>query len=157
MSSKSDQIYIGSTKSKHRYSEHTSRYRSGIYHYSSRVLFDLGIEHCSFHILEEFECETYEEQLEKEQSYLDTFKDVIINKRRARRHPDSNKIIYQKNKDYYLKYRQDNLERYNILEKERQKIYINCDSCCKQIKKRNISRHNKQKTHLSNTFKKINN
>ena len=151
VSSKTDKIYIGSTNNKFRYSEHTSRYKRGLCSESSRFLFDLGIEYCSFHILEEFECETLEEQLDKEQSYLNNFKDLIINKQRARRHPDAVKIEYQRDKEKKREYQNDpiNKERYNIREKERQKIYIHCETCNKEVKKRNMSRHIKQKGHLS--------
>jgi len=99
ISSKSDKIYIGSTNNKYRYLEHMSRYKRGMCSETSRYLFDLGVEYCSFHILEEFDVETFSEQLDKEQFYLDQYKDIIINKNRAKKHPEYRKIHYQKNKE----------------------------------------------------------
>jgi hypothetical protein len=151
-SSKTDNIYIGSTNNKFRYCEHTSKYKRGCLCESSKYLFDLGIEFCSFHILEEFECETYDEQLEKEQYYLDKYKDVIINKQRAKRHPDARNLDYQRYKEKKREYQNKpvNKERFKLREKERQLIYIHCKVCDKQVKKRNMCRHIKQKVHLKN-------
>ena len=113
-------------------------------------MFDLGIEDCSFHILEEFDCETYDEQLDREQAHMDLYAGILVNKFRARKHKDWRKREYEKNKEREKQYQRDNRERISKQETERQKIYVDCHACNKKVKKRNLARHNKQETHKSN-------
>tara|TARA_R110002096_G_scaffold30231_2_gene90347 strand:- start:8075 stop:8572 length:498 start_codon:yes stop_codon:yes gene_type:complete len=152
-SSKTDKIYIGSTNNKYRYSEHTSRYTKGLLCENSKKLFDLGIDECSFEIIETFKCNSYEEQLDKEQYYLDKFKDTVINQNRAKGLPkkEQNKRYYDNNREKIIKYQNDpkQVEQRNKLEKERQKVYYHCSTCNKEVKKRNKARHEKQKTHIN--------
>ncbi len=148
-STKTDKIYIGSTNNKYRFSEHKSRYKKGLLCESSKYLFDLGIEYCSFEILEEFDCETFNEQLTKEQEYLDKFKDITINKVNAKSVLTS-KEKYLKYRDNKLQYQRDNKDHIAKKEKERQTVYELCEVCNKQVKHRNMSRHKKSKLHINN-------
>jgi hypothetical protein len=150
ISTQTTKIYIGSTNNKKRYQEHTSRYTRGLCSENSSILFDLGLEYCSFHILEEFECDTYDEQLEREQFYMDMYAGILVNKQRAKKHKNWRKLEYERNKEQKKQYQLNNRERISKMETERQKIYIHCNVCDKDVKKRNLARHNKQPTHLSN-------
>ena len=152
-STKTDKFYIGSTNNKYRFAEHKSRYKKGLLAENSKKLFNLGIEYCSFEIIETFICDTFEEQLIKEQYYLDKFKDNIVNICRAKglSKKEQTKRYYDNNRDKILEYqkRPEIKERYNELEKERQKVYYNCSVCNKQVRIRNKYRHVNQKTHIA--------
>lgn len=154
-STKTDKIYIGSTQRKNRYHEHTSRYKRGICSENSRKLFDLGVEFCSFEIIEKFNCDNYSQQLDREQFYLDKYKDIIVNQNRAVAIPrtEYRKAHYLKNREKKLAYQRlpEQIERRTELEKERQKVYYHCTECNKQVKLRNKLRHNKQITHINNS------
>ena len=152
-SSKTDKIYIGSTNNKYRYSEHLSRYKRGLLTENSKKLFNLGIDECSFEIIETFICDNFNEQLDKEQYYLDKFKDCIINQNRAKglTKKEQTKRYYDNNREKILKYQQEpkQKEQFKKLENERQKEYYHCSICNKEVRKRNKSRHEKSKRHIT--------
>ena len=148
---KSEKFYLGSSSGRARFSEHKSRYKRGLLAESSKVLFDLGIEECKFEKIEIFECESFEEQLKKEQEYFEKFKDQLVNINRPHleNKNQSNKDYYQKNKDRILKKQKekDIKDRYNELEKERLKVHYFCSVCQKEVRHRRKARHEKGKLH----------
>ena len=83
---------------------------------------------------------------------MDKYKDKLVNKCSARGTPRDYKLDYQKHKEKKKQYQRDNFERIKEQDKERQKVYVLCEVCNKQVKHRNMARHIKGLRHLQKSI-----
>ncbi len=122
-----DKIYIGSTTQllKERFSQHRSRFKKCRKQYSSRHL--LKYNDCIIELIEDYPCNSKNELIEREQFYVNLYKQIVINSYNPIADLEKQKIkadLWVKNNKEYIKkrdrqYRLDNIEMY----KQKDKIY----------------------------------
>lgn len=158
ISSNTEDIYIGSTTlalSK-RLSKHKSCIKAGKY-ISSKLVIDHG--NYRIILVEDCPCDNKEQLIQREQYYLDLYKDICVNNKNAfTDHISYMKDYYQLNKEIlstkrknYYEYNRDSLNAKNkiyyqcnkkaIEDKHKQKIH--CDHCDKQVRTDSLRKHKK--------------
>lgn len=116
VSNKTNKIYIGSSCDdvKKRYSNHKNQNCLC----SSKILFELG--DVEIKIIEYYPCSNEDELYKREQFYLDKYKNIIVNKKKAFIFDNDKEITEEKKiyqKKYSKKYREENKEKIKIKDK----------------------------------------
>jgi len=163
ISSNTDKYYIGSTKehylsSRLKNHRHDAKIKKGI---TSSEIINAG--DYKIVLIENYPCNSIEEQKQREQYYLDLYKDDenLVNKlnangRNKEKKKECDKRNYINNKQTYIDYRENHKEEIKIQRKnhyeknkanilETRKIQIECPNCGCMTRKSDISRHKKTK------------
>jgi hypothetical protein len=153
----SGKAYIGQTVNKKRFSNHKADFKAwldGKQHYkSSYIVVSEG--DFEYEILEEIDVENTQDLREREQFFIEKFKeegfDIVnaFNAAKSKEEKDYNKRYYQENKEEikkkmkerYLAERKDIIEKNKLYYSTKEKIKICCENCEMKILKTNMKRH----------------